>query len=270
MDWDDFYDGQFEWSISTINSRISKLQNIGSGDEVADAILNIAFNDEKVATKLLNKAVSLGCKFSADNFCDICNNCDEESYNKAIYSSAKIFNKIDLESLYGYVDDEVLENISKEYGINLPQELSDSANDCDTAIGNEKIIVLVDLIDNAIDSLRLAQDNLNTGSLLNIVDMAGGKFLSSLFKYASVEESQNYLQDAQETMVILNEEFQSFHNSSQLSIEFKPIEQLIDIWLDSDLSNFIFHYKANKLHKKINEAIQHLLLLRRKIIEIKI
>ena len=39
ISWDDFIDRYSEWSESTLRTRISELDEIGSGDEVVDVVL---------------------------------------------------------------------------------------------------------------------------------------------------------------------------------------------------------------------------------------
>lgn len=66
MLWSEFYDGFWDWSDSTRKSRISSLEDIGSGDEVVDAIYEI--EDPKIRTQLIRKAIKLGAKFTTDDF----------------------------------------------------------------------------------------------------------------------------------------------------------------------------------------------------------
>ena len=66
MLWSDFCEGFWDWSDSTRRTRISSLEDIGSGDEVVDAVLEI--DDRKIKAQLIRKAMKLGAKFTADDF----------------------------------------------------------------------------------------------------------------------------------------------------------------------------------------------------------
>ena len=66
MIWSDFYDGFWDWSDSTRRTRISSLEDIGSGDEIVDALLEI--EDPKIQAQLVRKAIKLGAKFTTDDF----------------------------------------------------------------------------------------------------------------------------------------------------------------------------------------------------------
>ena len=60
MLWSEFYDKYIDWSESTINSKISSLEDIGPGDEVLEVLYELS--SEKVKDKQTsrwNKAIVL-------------------------------------------------------------------------------------------------------------------------------------------------------------------------------------------------------------------
>jgi len=69
MTWDDFYGRYSDWSESTLKTRISSLEDIGSGDEVVEVCLNIC--DEKIESQLIRKAMRLGVKFTRDDILEL-------------------------------------------------------------------------------------------------------------------------------------------------------------------------------------------------------
>ncbi len=123
MTWDDYYEKINDWAVSTAVNKISSLEDIGSPDEVTDAINIIAFDDEKGATRLLNKAVQFGIKFSGENLSEIVGLCSEESFRNALYQSADAFKPQDLEDLYCCVDDELIIDVAKRYHIQAPSDI---------------------------------------------------------------------------------------------------------------------------------------------------
>lgn len=66
MLWSDFYDKIYDWADSTKKTRISSLEDIGSGDEVVDAVLEI--QDEKIRAQLIRKAMKLGVQLTSDDY----------------------------------------------------------------------------------------------------------------------------------------------------------------------------------------------------------
>ena len=125
MRWSDYYEKINDWSVSTAVSKISSLEDMGDPDEIVDAFNIIAFEDEKGATRLLNRALQHGVKFSGENLADIAGLCAEDSFKKALYQSADAFTAQDLEDLYGCVDDELIIDLAKRYKISAPADIAD-------------------------------------------------------------------------------------------------------------------------------------------------
>ena len=69
MRWTDFYDNFWDWADSTRRTRISSLEDIGTGSEVVDVIYEI--EDPKVRTQLIRKAMNLGAAFTSDDFMNL-------------------------------------------------------------------------------------------------------------------------------------------------------------------------------------------------------
>lgn len=125
MRWSDYYEKINDWAVSTAVSKISSLEDMGAPDEVVDALNIIVFEDEKGATRLLNRVLQQGIKFSGDNLVEIVGLCAEESFKKALYQSADAFTAQDLEDLYGCVDDELIIDVARRYKISAPADIVD-------------------------------------------------------------------------------------------------------------------------------------------------
>ena len=52
MTWQDYYERVWDWSPTTTIQRMSQLSSFGPSEEVTEVILEIAFYDEKGATRL--------------------------------------------------------------------------------------------------------------------------------------------------------------------------------------------------------------------------
>lgn len=125
MKWSDYYQKINDWAVSTAVNKISSLEGMGAPDEIVDALNIIAFEDEKGATRLLNRALQHGVKFSGENLAEIVDLCAEESFKKALYQSADVFTAQDLEDLYGCVNDELVIDVAKRYKISVPADIAD-------------------------------------------------------------------------------------------------------------------------------------------------
>ena len=80
MQWTDFYDGFWDWSDSTRKSRISSLEDIGTGEEVVEVVLEI--EDEKVRAQLIRKAMKFGVKFTNEDFMNLDGELTDELYEE--------------------------------------------------------------------------------------------------------------------------------------------------------------------------------------------
>lgn len=80
MKWCDFYDRFFDWSDGTRRSKISSLEDIGSGCEVTEAILDTT--DEAVKAQLIRKAMKLGVVLTAEDFMNLDGEFTEELYEQ--------------------------------------------------------------------------------------------------------------------------------------------------------------------------------------------
>lgn len=69
MEWNDFCDGYADWAASTLRARISALTEVGNGEEIVDAVLNIA--DGACKAQLVRKAIKLGARFSHEDFMNL-------------------------------------------------------------------------------------------------------------------------------------------------------------------------------------------------------
>jgi len=125
MKWDEYYDKLYDWAVSTAVNKISSLEDMGSPDEVLDAINTIWFENEKGAVRLLNRAVQYGVKFSGENLAELSGIVDEDSFKKALIASADNLKTQDLDELYGCIDDELIVDIAKKYHINVPADIEE-------------------------------------------------------------------------------------------------------------------------------------------------
>ena len=80
MLWSDFYDNFWDWSDSTRKSRISSLEDIGSGSEVVDVIYEI--EDQKIRAQMIRKAIKLGAIFTSEDFQNLEGELPDEVYEQ--------------------------------------------------------------------------------------------------------------------------------------------------------------------------------------------
>ena len=126
MQWCDYYEKINDWAVSTAVNKIASLEDMGEPDEIVDALTIIGYEDKKGATRLLNRALQQGIKFSGENLVEIADLCTEESFKKALYQSADTLTGQDLEDMYGCIDDGLIIELVKQYKIPVPADIADA------------------------------------------------------------------------------------------------------------------------------------------------
>ncbi len=108
MQWCDFYDAFWDWSDSTRRTRISSLEDIGSGDEVVEVVLEI--EDTKIRAQLIRKAMKLGAKFTNENLLNL----DTELPDDLFEQLGK-YAQVDTDDLYFEEDNMTWEDFESNY-----------------------------------------------------------------------------------------------------------------------------------------------------------
>lgn len=125
MNWEDYYDKFYDWSESTQVNKLSSVDTLGPADEVAEIMLEFAFNREDIVNRIARKAIEQKLVFSAENIQDLTNFMDGNLHNQLALQSASSFSKEDLVMLEGFLDDDVLVQLYKLKGLPVPEMLAD-------------------------------------------------------------------------------------------------------------------------------------------------
>ena len=301
MRWSDYYEKINDWSVSTAVSKISSLEDMGAPDEIADALNIIAFEDEKGATRLLNRALQHGVKFSGENLAEIVDLCEEESFKKALHQSADAFSAQDLENLYGCVDDEyeasrfvtraldagvrfrdenleelygnvsddIIIQIAEEQNLRLPEDLREEQDEDEDFAEQQdleyEIQSAIDAADYALDCLVQAQRTMNDSSTVSFLDMMTKGFFTSLIKYSALSESDVDMQQAQNALESLNAELRVLQKKRSVQLKYGRLATAIDMWIDDGLFDALTHLQIDKAQKRIARAITQVENIRREL-----
>ena len=80
MLWKEFYDQYSDWPNDMIRREISCLEDMGSGDEIVDVILEIG--DSHIRELLIEKAMDKKARFTIDNFQDLLDEVSDSLYEQ--------------------------------------------------------------------------------------------------------------------------------------------------------------------------------------------
>ena len=86
ISWADYYEKFYDWSESTQKSRAYGLTSYGPADEVFEIAQELAFNDEKFATRFINKALDAGVRFTPEQTLELPLILQENNLKKSICS----------------------------------------------------------------------------------------------------------------------------------------------------------------------------------------
>lgn len=117
MTWDEYYEKFYDWAESTRASRISSITEFGASDEICE-IAQELFED-KLVQRLINRALSYGVKFKAEEIMELVLFMDKPTLSKMVETSADTLNKDQLEEIYMLIDDDVFERASKRAHIDI-------------------------------------------------------------------------------------------------------------------------------------------------------
>lgn len=131
MTWDEYYDKFYEWADSTQISRLSSLTSFNP--DCSAEVLEVAqcFVDDKIAMRLINKALAGGVQFSVDEIMELTSMVEKPMLTRLVDTATQPFSKEQLEELYMLIDDDVFERVSKRNKVDIFDE--ETSND-DTLI----------------------------------------------------------------------------------------------------------------------------------------
>ena len=121
MTWEEYYDKFYDWAESTQIKKLSSVDSLGAAEEVAEVMLEFAFNREDIVNRIARKAIEQKLVFSAENIGDLTNCMDVNLQNQLALQSVQAFSKDDLVTLEGLLDDDVLVQLYKVKGLPLPE-----------------------------------------------------------------------------------------------------------------------------------------------------
>ena len=107
MNWDSFYDGFYGWSEAGQRKIALMQKDFGNEEEVAE--IGMAFFDEVIASKFINRALTFGVKFSAESLVELADFVDESTLERALSETDAVFNQEQLETLDCYVSEETMD-----------------------------------------------------------------------------------------------------------------------------------------------------------------
>lgn len=121
MTWAEYYDKFYDWAEGTQIKKLSSVEELGPAEEVAEVMLEFAFNREDIVNRIARKAIEQKLIFSAENIMDLTNSMDSGLQGQMALQSVSAFSEEDIRNLEGFLDDDVIVNLYKARGFKVPE-----------------------------------------------------------------------------------------------------------------------------------------------------
>ena len=108
----------------------------------------------------------------------------------------------------------------------------------------------IDAGERALQSLKSAQEKLNSASSWGIWDMFGGGFLATMMKHSKIEDAQSHMDDAKYYLKVFQDELKDININFLPRIDIEALLSFADFFFDGILSDYL-------VQSKISEAKSH-------------
>lgn len=109
--------------------------------------------------------------------------------------------------------------------------------------------------ENALHSLQMAQEKLNSASSWGFFDMLGGGLFSTIIKRSRMEEAQNLMEDAKYNLSIFQKELKDVNIPLNLRVEVGSFLSFADFFFDGFVADYLVQTKINDAKSQVSEAI---------------
>ena len=267
ISWRRFYDAFYDWNKEFAIARSRAISDFGDEDEILEVVNELFGTDENEASAFIQRAINSGVQFGEENLVEISTLCDAETTRLAVIASNLLLNEDSLEELYGNVDDDVIIEVAEMRNLQLPEAMRDACEEDELDVPDYKweIQSAINAADYAMQCLIQAQESMNTGSNISVIDMLSKSFVPSLLKYISLDEAESAIQIAQAALEDLNQELKKLNNNIRIQLRYGKISSVFDMVINSNFLDGIVHLQINKAQRSISRTIKQVENIRREL-----
>lgn len=267
MLWEEYYEKIDEWANSTAVNRLSKLESFGPPEEIIYVINELAFENEKAATRLLRMATDVGVKFTGEQLAEICLICEESEIERAIRHSCSNFSVVDIEALYGFYDDDLVVEVAKKARLPLPEDLQgwDEEDEDEVSfspVKNDKA-ELQALQKEALKYLYTSREKVILALRLSIADVNSDSRSLSIAKHACLIEAEPYIAEARVILKQIESRAADAISIRNTRMNLGKLFVWNDTYADGLFGDWIVQRRIQKVLKGIERAIKELERLKR-------
>lgn len=104
----------------------------------------------------------------------------------------------------------------------------------------------IDAGERALQSLKSAQEKLNSASSWGIWDMFGGGFLATMMKHSKIEDAQRHMNDAKYYLKVFQDELKDININFLPRIDIEALLSFADFFFDGILSDYLVQSKISE------------------------
>lgn len=113
----------------------------------------------------------------------------------------------------------------------------------------------VDAGNRALNSLRLAQSNLDSAKNWGFVDMLGGGLISTVVEHSKMYDAKRNMQQAKNDLRDFSRELEDVNMSNNLDIEIGDFLTFADWFFDGLIVDWMVQDRINNASDKVDESI---------------
>lgn len=109
--------------------------------------------------------------------------------------------------------------------------------------------------ENALASLREAQNSLNSARSWGIFDLLGGGFIADMAKHTKIRDASFYMEQAQSDLQAFQRELKDVQVPTELRIEIGGFLSFADFFLDGFVTDYMVQTKIADARTQVADAI---------------
>lgn len=108
----------------------------------------------------------------------------------------------------------------------------------------------------ALQSLRAAQDKLNSARSWGIFDMLGGGFITDMIKHSKLNDAASYMENAKADLRIFQRELRDVDVPANIEIEISGFLSFADFFFDGFVADYLVQSKIADARRQVSDAIR--------------
>jgi len=107
----------------------------------------------------------------------------------------------------------------------------------------------------ALNSLRNAQEKLNSARNWGIFDMLGGGFITDMIKHSKMSDASSYMEDAKRDLLVFQKELRDVQGQMDLKVDIGGFLTFADFFFDGIVADYLVQSKIAEARKQVEQAI---------------